>query len=96
MAWMAPVDHSAQPRYTQNEEWKLWPSYKGENDWQICQLVPRMANDERGVGESITYNFIAIEACLLLMIREGEVGMVSMTDNAAMGYYVVKWTSKPH
>ncbi len=31
---------------------------------------------------------------MLLMIWEGEVGAVGMTDNAAMGYYVIKWTSE--
>ena len=33
---------------------------------------------------------------MLLMIWEGEVGAVGTTDNAAMGYYVVKWTSEPY
>jgi hypothetical protein len=37
-----------------------------------------------------------IEARMLLMIREGEVGAVGTTDDAAMGYYVVKWTSEPY
>jgi hypothetical protein len=31
-----------------------------------------------------------------LMIREGEVGAVEMTDKAAMGYYVVKRLSEPY
>jgi hypothetical protein len=33
---------------------------------------------------------------ILLMIREGEVGMVGMTDEAVMGYYVVKWLSESY
>ena len=33
---------------------------------------------------------------MLLMIREGGVGAVGTTDNAAMGYYVVRWTSEPY
>ncbi len=31
-----------------------------------------------------------------LMIWEGEVRAVGTTDNATMGYYVVKWTSEPY
>ncbi len=31
-AWMSQVDHSAQQHYARNEECKLWPSYKEEND----------------------------------------------------------------
>ncbi len=33
---------------------------------------------------------------MLLMIWEGEVGAVGRTGDAAMGYYVVKWMSKPY
>ncbi len=38
---------------------------------------------------------IAMEARICLMIREGKVRAVATTDEAAMGYYVVKWLSKP-
>jgi hypothetical protein len=31
-----------------------------------------------------------------LMMREGHVGAVGMTDKAAMGYYLVKWLSEPY
>jgi hypothetical protein len=30
------------------------------------------------------------------MVREGKVGAIGMADNAVMGYYVVKWLSKPY
>ncbi len=33
---------------------------------------------------------------MFLMVREGEVGEIATADNAAMGYYVVKWLSKPY
>jgi hypothetical protein len=39
-AWIACMDMKEQSSYDRNKECKLWPSYKGENDWQICQLVP--------------------------------------------------------
>jgi hypothetical protein len=39
--WVLPcVDVAAQPRYGQNKECTLWPSYEGGNVWKICQLVP--------------------------------------------------------
>ena len=31
-----------------------------------------------------------------LMIREGKVGAIGTADEATMGYYVVKWLSKPY
>ncbi len=31
-----------------------------------------------------------------LMVRKGKVRAIGMVDNAAMGYYVVKWLSKPY
>jgi len=31
-----------------------------------------------------------------LMIREGEVGAISMADEATLGYYVGKWLSEPY
>jgi hypothetical protein len=31
-----------------------------------------------------------------LMVREGKVGAIGMAGNAAMGYYAVKWLSKPY
>jgi hypothetical protein len=30
------------------------------------------------------------------MMREGRVGAVATTDEAGMGYYAVKWLSKPY
>jgi hypothetical protein len=35
-------------------------------------------------------------ACMSLITREGEVGVVGMTDEVAMGYYLVKWLSEPY
>ena len=35
--WVLPcIDVAAQPRYGQNKECTLWPSYEGGNDWKIC------------------------------------------------------------
>jgi hypothetical protein len=31
-----------------------------------------------------------------LIVHEGKVGAIGMADDAAMGYYVVKWLSKPY
>jgi hypothetical protein len=47
--WVLPcVDVAAQPRYGQNKECMLWPSYKGGKDWKICQLMPKIKADEKG------------------------------------------------
>jgi hypothetical protein len=39
---------------------------------------------------------IAMEGRIALMIREGKIGAVATMDEAAIGYYVVKWLSKPY
>ena len=38
----------------------------------------------------------ALEARMSLAIREGGVGAVGTIDEAAMGYYIVKWLSEPY
>ncbi len=55
-----------------------------------------MDDDEKGVQDLVQCILYAMEARMSLMIWEGEVGAVRTTDNAAMGYYVVKWTSEPY
>jgi hypothetical protein len=70
---------------------KSWPSYEGQNDWRICKLVPKTTEDERDVQELMKGVLIVIEVRIALMIREGKIGVVATTDEAAMGYYVVKW-----
>ena len=66
------------------------------NDWKICKLLPDTVDNEKGARDSIQCVLNALEARMLLMIREGEVGAVGTTDDTAMGYYVVKWTSEPY
>jgi hypothetical protein len=74
----------------------LLPSYEGQNDWQICKLVPKRMEDERDARQSMKGILIAMEVRITLMIREGEIGAVAKMDEAAMGYYVMKWLSKPY
>ena len=90
MPWVPRVDCRAQPRYAQNERCLLWPSYEGANDWKILELVPKKPEDEKGARESIKCVLNTLEACVMLMMRIGEVGAVGTTDVVAMGYYLVK------
>ncbi len=95
--WVLPcVDVDTQPRYGQNKECTLWPSYEGGNDWKICQLVPKTEADKKGARESHHCILSASEACISLMVRKGKVGAIGIADNAVMGYYVVKLLSKPY
>ena len=59
------------------------------------ELVPKKPEDEKGARESIKCVLNTLEACVMLMMRIGEVGAVGTTDVAAMGYYLVKWLSEP-
>ena len=51
---------------------------------------------ETGARDSIQCVLNALEARMSLAIREGEVEAVGTIDKAAMGYYIVKWLSKPY
>jgi hypothetical protein len=83
-------------RYGQNKECTLWPSYEGANDWMFCQLVPKTEADKKGAWESHNSVLGTMKAPMSLMVREGEMGAIGMADEAALGYYVVKWLSNPY
>ena len=55
-----------------------------------------MTEDEKDARESMKGILIAMEARIVLIIREGKIGAVATMDEAAMGYYVVKWLSEPY
>ena len=74
----------------------MWPSYEGANDWKIVALMPKTEADKKVVRESLCCVLNALVACMSLMMREGHIGAVSTTDEEAMGYYLVKWLSKPY
>ncbi len=96
MPWLPCVNMDEQPWYAANDQCILWWSYEGANDWKIFQLEPANKEEEKGARDSIRCVLYALEARMSLMIREGEVGAVGTTDKAAMGYYIVKWESKPY
>jgi hypothetical protein len=74
----------------------MWLSYKGANDWKVCALVPKTDADKKEAHESIRCVLNAHIARMSLIMWEGEVGAVGTTDEAAMGYYLVKWLSEPY
>ena len=94
--WVPLVEPDAQPRYAQNKECAMWHSYEGANDWKCCALVPKTEADEKEARKSIRSVLHAFEARMSLTVHEGEVGAVGTTDEAANGYYLVKWISEPY
>ncbi len=74
----------------------MWPSYEGANDWKIVALMPKTEADKKMVRESLRCVLNALVACMSLIMREGHIGAVGTTDEKAMGYYLVKWLSKPY
>ena len=94
MPWLPRVNKYEQPRYVANNRCILWQSYEGANDWKIFQLEPVNKEEETGARDSIRCVLNALEARMSLAIREGEVGAVGTIDEAAMGYYIVKWLSE--
>ncbi len=92
-----PLDEpTAQPRYAHNKECVMWPSYEGANDWKVCALVPKTEADKKEARESICCVLNAYVARMSLIMRKGEVGAVGTTNEAVMGYYLVKWLSEPY
>jgi hypothetical protein len=96
LPWMKGVDMSEQPRYAENRDCLLWLSYEGANNWRISELVPRTDEDKRGARKGMKCVLDALEARISRMVRKGDVGAIGTTDEEAMGYYVVKWLSKPY
>ena len=94
--WALRGSITAQPCYAVNKDCKFWPSYEGANNWKIVALMPKMEADKKVVRESLRCILNALVACMTLMMREGHIGAVSTTDEEAMGYYLVKWLSKPY
>jgi hypothetical protein len=71
----------------------LWPSYEGANNWKIVTLVPKKEADKKVARESLHCILNAIVAHMSLMMREGHVGAVGLTDEAAMGYTTLSSSS---
>ena len=94
--WMPGVEKRGQPRYAENKECSLWRSYEGANNWEIFHLTPKTEDDRVGARQSNVRVLDAIEARISLMMCMDDVGAVGMTDEAAMGYYLVKWLSEPY
>jgi hypothetical protein len=74
----------------------LWPSYKGANNWECCVLVPKTEVDKKEAWKSLRSVLHVFKACMSLIMHEGKVGAVGTTNEAAAGYYLVKWLSEPH
>ncbi len=55
-----------------------------------------MEADKKGLWELHNSVLGAMEACMSLMVCKGKMGAIGMVDEAALGYYVVKWLSNPY
>ena len=55
-----------------------------------------MEVNKKEARKSICCVLNAFEACMSLIVHKGEFGAVGTTDKAAVGYYLVKWLSKPY
>jgi hypothetical protein len=62
----------------------------------ICKFVPQTEEDKKAAQHLIQCILNALEAWMLLMICKGQIGAIGTTDKAAMGYYLVRWLSKPY
>jgi hypothetical protein len=85
-----------QPRYAQNNECVLLPSYEGANNRKCCALVPKLEADKKEARKSIHSVLNTFKARMSFIVREGKVGAIGTTNEEATGYYFVKWLSKPY
>ena len=69
---------------------------KSANNWKCCTLVPKTKTDKKEARESIRCVLNAFEMHMSLIMHKGKVGAVGMTNKVTMGYYLIKWLSKPH
>ncbi len=74
----------------------MWPSYEGEIDWKCCDLIPKMEADKKEAWKSIRSVLHSFKARMSLIVREGKIGAVGTSDEAAAGYYLVKWLSESY
>ncbi len=58
--------------------------------------MPKTEADKKLVYESLRCVLNVLEVRMSPMMREGQVGAVGLSDEAAMGYYLVKWLSEPY
>jgi hypothetical protein len=89
--WVLHGSITAQPCNAANKDCELWPTYEGTNDWKIVALMPKTKADKKVVRESLCCVLNALVTCMSLIMREGHIGAVGMTDKEAIGYYLVKW-----
>ena len=57
-------------------KWWLDGKIGSGNNWKICRLMPKTEVDKKGVQESHHSVLDTMEACMSLMIRNGEVGAI--------------------
>ncbi len=62
---------------------------------KICAFVPKTKADKKLAHKSLHCVLNTLEACMSLMMHDGQVSAVSTSEEAAVGYYLVKWLSEP-
>jgi hypothetical protein len=92
--WVPLVEPAMQPRHAQNKECILWPSYEGANDWKLHPCSQNRGGQEGGT-EVNQFCPQRVRGAHVTHRERGKVGAVGTTNEAAAGYYLVKWLSEP-
>ncbi len=58
--------------------------------------MQKMEADKKVALDSLCCILHELEACMSLMMRNGKVGAVGMSNKAVMGHCLIKWLSEPH
>ncbi len=58
--------------------------------------MPKIEADKKGARKLHNNIFGAMEARMFLMVREGKMEAIVTADEAALGYYIIKWLSDPY
>jgi hypothetical protein len=94
--WSHGIPATTQPRYAPRPDCDWAPIFQGLNDWLIVDLVPTAKSDEEEIELAYTTVLKGIATIMSESIKIGEYGAFNTDDEAADGYYLVRWASDPY
>ncbi len=69
---------------------------RGRKQLEVLHSCSQNGGGQEGGMDVNPFCSQCVQGAMSLSMREGEVGAVGTTNEAAAGYYLVKWPSKPY
>ena len=94
--WLSGKAFNEQPRYSQNQNCKYWPVFKGMNDWIELYTYDGKDTDQEVVEEANEFALKNVAEANAADVKVGGYGAMDTDDPAAEeGYYLVQWKGLP-